>query len=85
MIETAILDHLTETETLWLEQLKAAFDGSRLACLPESIFDIFNARKWLEGEPISCKLNSEGVFAALRILGKAEDDQKAAQRSRRKH
>ncbi len=82
MLQTSFVDDITDDQRLWLQQLKAAADRSVNMSLPEWIFQAFKARSWLEGEPLACKLNPEGVYAALRLLVPAEKDKKKARRKR---
>ncbi len=82
MLQTSFVDDVTDVQRLWLQQLKAAADRSVHISLPERIFGAFKARSWLEGEPLACKLNPEGLYAALRLLGSAEKEKKKARRKR---
>ncbi len=83
MLQTTFVDDISDVQRQWLEQLKVAADRSVHISLPEWIFRAFKARSWLEGEPLACKLNSEGVYAALRLLVPVEKEKK--RNARRKH
>ncbi len=80
MPDISFVDDLSAQQMTWLELLKAALDRQRLMAVPPGVFESFQARRWLEGEPESCKLNGEGAFAAVRLLGKQEAERKAARR-----
>ncbi len=79
-LDTTFIDNLTDLQLQWLQHLKIAADRSQCIALPELVFRGFQARSWVDGTAGACKLTSDGVYAALRLLVP-----KAAGKSRRKH
>ncbi len=80
MLQTVTID-ITDVQREWLTRLKAALDKQRLLSLPHAIYMAFRGYSWIEGEPIACKLNGDGILAANRLLEK----KKTGKPARRKH
>jgi hypothetical protein len=78
MLDTTIVDQISDTQQSWLAQLKLALDKQRFVALPKAIFATFRARSWVDGDPMSCKLTAMGMQAAIRLL----PDEKARKKKR---
>ncbi len=61
MLDTNFIDNITDLQLQWLQHLKIATDHSQFIALPELVFHGFQARSWVEGTAIACKLSSDGV------------------------
>ena len=64
------VDDLTDYQKSWLTQLVARWRKTQTTSMPADMYQSFQTRGWLEGDASSCKLSSEGVGAAMRILGR---------------